>query len=69
MNIANLRTLTNKKVATIGNGIAEAAHLKEIADLTEKTIANIRSVSFPGKETLLDNLTKMQSSLAYMKEK
>jgi hypothetical protein len=50
------------------SGTTRIAHIKEIKEVTINTIKSIKAVSFPGKETLLSTLEKMNSSLILMKE-
>ena len=49
------------------NGVARISHAKEISELIDKTLESIKSVSFPGKETLTDNLINLRFSLSMIK--
>ena len=50
------------------SGAARIAHLREARESVIRTIENIKTVSFPGKETLLNDFEKLGASLAAIKE-
>lgn len=66
--ITKLRTLTSDKAMLWMNMAARMAHIKEVKEITVNTIESIQAVSFPGKNTLLNILKGMNSSLISLKE-
>ncbi|MDD5197461.1 MAG: hypothetical protein PHN60_01230 [Candidatus Gracilibacteria bacterium] len=66
--ITKLRTLTNETILHGLNDIARITHFKKIEELTAQIIDEIKVVSFPGKEGLLNKFKKLRSSLTEKKE-
>ncbi|NDK19260.1 hypothetical protein GW819_00275 [Candidatus Gracilibacteria bacterium] len=67
VNITKLRTLTGDSMSSGARGVAKITHAKEIKELIDSTLESIKSVSFPGKEALIDNLISLRFSFSQIK--
>ncbi|HBB27211.1 TPA: hypothetical protein DCZ36_01785 [Candidatus Gracilibacteria bacterium] len=68
IHITKLRTLTNETTLLGLSGLVRITHFKKIEELTIQIIDDIKTVSFPGKEGLLNKLEKLRSSLTEKKK-